>query len=258
MPHTDERKIGTAKAQGELVIIGWVFPRGYTGPIAIVREGLYILLAVIQLQRNGMGVQFPIYSTLCILTLMSGKDEVIFAEIEQRVPTQLYFIDIRKLMASYMHEYVAQSDDIPIITQGLILGSNVAHLLKSSPVEETIIVQPPTTRRKRQPTADMLFRVWGLHERMNHINLTTLALMVEKKLLGETEATAAEIILVRDHQQCFSCALAKWRALPLTKSSGIRPNIIGRTWSMDYTGPYATKAIGGFSGKFIFVMACHG
>ena len=83
-----------------------VFPKGYTGPIAIVREGTYMLLAVIQLQQNGMGVQFPIYSTLCMLTHMSGNEEAVFAEIVQSFPLQLYFIDIYniyicKLMTSY-------------------------------------------------------------------------------------------------------------------------------------------------------------
>ena len=69
------------------------------------------------------------------------------------------------------------------MAQGLILGGNLGHVSKLAPVVVPIIVQLPTTPRKRQPTADLLFRVWGLHERMNHINLTTLALMVEKRLL---------------------------------------------------------------------------
>ena len=55
VPHTDKRGIGTAKSNGVLVIIGWIFPSGYTGPIAIVKEAAFTLLAVINLQRNGMG-----------------------------------------------------------------------------------------------------------------------------------------------------------------------------------------------------------
>lgn len=257
MPHTDGRSIGTAKAQGELVIVGWIFPTGYTGPIAIVRDGVFILLSVTQLQQNGMSVQFPSYSNSCILQLKSGDTESVYAEVEQCAPTNLYFIDIRKLLASYMPEYVRQPNDMLMLAQEIYLNDNEAYLANASPVESDKIVPLPGARRKRQPTTDILFRVWRLHERMNHVNLTTLAYMVDKKLLGEAEVTAAEIILVRDHQQCFSCALAKWRALPETTSSGIRPNIIGRTWSMDYKGPYKTKAIGGFTGKFIFVcLAC--
>ena len=62
-----------------------------------------------------------------------------------------------------------------------------------------------------------------------------------------------EILLVKMHQDCVSCMLAKTRAISATPSSGIRCNIIGSSWSMDYQGPYATPAIGGYTGRFLFV-----
>jgi len=66
-PHPDKRGIGTAKSDGVLTILGWIFPSGYTGPIAIVQEAAFTLLAVINLQRNGMGVDFPNDETSCHL-----------------------------------------------------------------------------------------------------------------------------------------------------------------------------------------------
>ena len=67
IPHTDKRGIGTSKFNGILTIIGWIFPSGYTGPIAIVKEAAFTLLAVINLQRNGMGVGFPCDELSCVL-----------------------------------------------------------------------------------------------------------------------------------------------------------------------------------------------
>jgi hypothetical protein len=49
IPHPDKRGIGTAKSNGILTIIGWIFPSGYTGPIAIEQEAAFTLLAVINL-----------------------------------------------------------------------------------------------------------------------------------------------------------------------------------------------------------------
>ena len=67
IPPADRRGIGTAKSDGILTIIGWIFPSGYTGPIAIVKEAAFTLLAVTNLQRNGMGVNFPHDEPKCIL-----------------------------------------------------------------------------------------------------------------------------------------------------------------------------------------------
>ena len=59
IPHTDGRKIGTADAEGTMEILGWIFPRGFTGPIAIVRKAAWTLLSVGELQSHGIGVNFP-------------------------------------------------------------------------------------------------------------------------------------------------------------------------------------------------------
>ena len=93
---------------------------------------------------------------------------------------------------------------------------------------------------------------------MNHASLTTLATMVSKNTLQHSACTEEEILLVRDHQDCLACSLAKAKAIRSYPSSGIRPNIIGRCWSMDYQGPYAVPAIGGYTGKFLFVEMSRG
>ena len=63
--------------------------------------------------------------------------------------------------------------------------------------------------KKRKPTADVLFRVWGLHERTGHVALYQLAAMIMAGHLHNAEATGAEVLLVAGHQQCFACAIAK-------------------------------------------------
>ena len=51
-PPTDDRKIGTAeKSQHQLVILGWVYLSGYTGPIAIVNSG-FLLLSTCQCKKE--------------------------------------------------------------------------------------------------------------------------------------------------------------------------------------------------------------
>ena len=50
VPHNDSRCIGTAHTESKLVISGWIFPVGFTGPI---------LISTVQLQRHGVGVYRP-------------------------------------------------------------------------------------------------------------------------------------------------------------------------------------------------------
>jgi len=247
VPHSDSRKIGTAKEADLLVILGWIFPYGVTGPIAIVDECPYILLAVIQLQAHGMGILFPekefgINSAVCILT----RGGVVFAELEQSSSTNLYFIDLRKLLDDYVPTYVAQSNDETSVEMGQ-LGGNLGYVVASTEV------QAPTSVRKRIPTWDISFRVWRGHRNANHMSLTTMGHMMKHGLLHNVDFTYSELMLVRDHQHCLACALAKWKELDSNLGSGMRINVIGHSWSMDYKGPYQTKAIGGFNGKFIFV-----
>ena len=79
--HTDGRKIGTAHTEGELTILGWIFPGGYVGKIALIddNDAAFILLSTGQLQINGMGSEFPRNSNRCILTTRHG----VFAELTQ-------------------------------------------------------------------------------------------------------------------------------------------------------------------------------
>lgn len=100
--------------------------------------------------------------------------------------------------------------------------------------------------------------MWRLHNSCNHTPLITLGYMLKHGLLRNVEVTYEEVILVADHQQCLACALAKWKELDKSLGSGIRMNIVGHSWSMDYQGPYHTPAIGGYTGKIIFVELSSG
>ena len=104
IPHPDKRGIGTAKSDGILTIIGWIFPSGYTGPIAILQEAAFTLLAVINLQRNGMGVDFPHGETSCHLY----TEHSTFATLQRNQEQDLYFIDINKLMSTCLRTYLNQ------------------------------------------------------------------------------------------------------------------------------------------------------
>ena len=84
-------------------------------------------------------------------------------------------------------------------------------------------------------------------KRFNHTSLATLAQMVKENLIGEVNTTYQEINLVADHQDCYACALRKWRALSKTVNSKLRPTLIGKSWSMDYKGPYAILSLGGYN-----------
>ena len=252
VPHKDSRKIGTAKESDSLEILGWIFPYGVTGPIAIVENCSYILLAVIQLQNHGMSVIFPekecdASATKCIL----ARGEQIFAELDQSVVTNLYFIDLRKLMDNYVPILVEQSVDEHHV-ENVQLGGGLGYIANPN------VVQAPSSGRKRVPTWDSSFRVWRGHGNANHMSLTTMGHMMKHGLLQNVDFTYEELMLVRDHQHCLACALAKWKELNASLGSGMRINIVGHSWSMDYKGPYKTKAIGGFTGKFIFVELSSG
>ena len=49
-PPIDDRMIGTAGGDIKLVILGWIYPEGYTGPIAMVKDAAFLLLSVGQMQ----------------------------------------------------------------------------------------------------------------------------------------------------------------------------------------------------------------
>ena len=72
IPHIDGRRIGTADSAGSLDIVGWIFPRGYTGPIALVMRAAWMLLSTVQMQQNGMGCHCPPERTICQHTVMEN------------------------------------------------------------------------------------------------------------------------------------------------------------------------------------------
>jgi len=76
--------------------------------------------------------------------------------------------------------------------------------------------------------------------------------------IKNSTCTEEEILRVRDHQHCICSLIAKAKALTAVPPSGIRPNVIGRSWTMDYQGPYALPAIGGYTGRFLFVERSRG
>ena len=261
VPHIDGRKIGTADTEGHMVIVGWIFPCGFTGPIALVEKAAFILLSVIQLQKNGMGVHCPPERPICILTMMDNEDEVVFIEIYQSAPTNLYFVDINKLIDGYMPEYVPQVGDIT--GPDTVLGGD-AGLLVLPIVAVGKVCQPLCSysafsrKRKRHLTMDIIFRVWNMHMSMNHVSLTTIAFMLKMGTLQNASCTEQEVLLVRDHQDCVACMLAKAKAITAVPSSGIRCNITGKSWSMDYQGPFRVAAIGGYTGRFLFIERSRG
>jgi len=270
MPHTSGRKIGTADTEGEMEIVGWIFPRGYTGPIAMVTKAAYTLLSVIQLQRNGMGVYCPPDRPVCVLTIFDNMTEIIFIELTQSAPTNLFFVDIRKLISGYFPEYIQPLERINQGEGSTLTRSSAGITEMKCLLSEQLELAPEAGRYKEKRihdvhkkrstrlTLDIIFRVWNLHNNMNHVALSTIAYMLKMGTLKNATCTQEEVILVRDHQHCLACMLAKAKAIDKTPSSGIRPNIIGRSWSMDYQGPYRTLAIGGYSGRYLFVERSRG
>ena len=73
---------------------------------------------------------------------------------------------MRKLLGSHQPEVVPRRRDLP---------SSVAHRNYRHKVGNAALVTAPAAPRKSSPTAEVVFRVWKLHERMNHISLTVLA-----------------------------------------------------------------------------------
>ena len=54
-------------------IVGWIFPGGFIGAIALVGKAAYTLLSVTELQKNWMGVHCPPGRSLCTLTVMEEE-----------------------------------------------------------------------------------------------------------------------------------------------------------------------------------------
>jgi hypothetical protein len=229
VPHTDGRKIGTADSEGQMEIVGWIFPGGFIGAIALVGKAAYTLLSVTELQKNWMGVHCPPGRSLCTITVMEEDREVVYIEIVQSAPTNLYFVDLRKLLDDYQPEYVQQPEDV--LGAGTVMGGCAGTLevteknndevsgemsrSKHQPETAAPTVQrvssmggrsvshampkPKTVHQGapkkclKTPTLDVAFRVWSQHLRMNHVSLLTMSDMIHHNTLHNTICTSAEI-----------------------------------------------------------------
>ena len=251
-PPLDDRTIGTAEKSGhQLVIVGWIYPRGFTGPIALVETG-FLLLSTCQMQCRGMSTEFPMFDTVCHLSTCDGW----FATLDQCVVTRLYYIDVRCLLNDTMVPYVKQVGDVPLSVETLHSGWAGCILIAAA---NDLVVDSHSRHRntKRRLASSTILKVWRIHRLLHHAKLETIANDIESGLIINADVAPADIRLVAAEQDCFSCALSKWNKLKSTVPSGVRSNIIGQWWSMDYNGPYSVLANGGFSGEFIAVeLSC--
>jgi hypothetical protein len=114
------------------------------------------------------------------------------------------------------------------------------------------------SQRKLQPNNELSKRVWQFHRGMFHTSLRKLAQMIRSNLISNAPCTVEEINLVMNHQQCPACMLAKTNKRITNPGSGLRSLNVGEIWSEDYQGPFATPAIGGYTGRYIFVECTTG
>ena len=236
MPHTDGRRVGTADQKGSLAIQGWVDLPGYIGRVAVCSAVKFIIIAACQLQANGLGMDIRPDTSICELYTTEGS----FAILEQCVTTHLYYIDLRLLMNT-------PASLSTVLLEGCTLDSTYQVLSVSTSVE-----------KRRKPSGSLSFRVFRFHRRFKHVPFSTLSRMLRNGLIIRADVTADEVDLVSSHQECMPCALARWKKLNETPSSGLRPLRPGQTWSSDYQGPYAVEAVGGFTGMFTFVCLSTG
>ena len=165
-PPTDVRKIGTADKAGQLVISGWMYLEGYTGPIAIVEGAAFLLLSTSQMQKHGMGVEFPADQMVCHLSTKDGW----FVTLEQCCQTRLYFIDVRRLWAAYCTPYIRQPGDAVLGPDSIQGGwAGCVSIAANS------LVVAPSSKHKRGVPASVIFRVWKLHKRLYHANMDVVA-----------------------------------------------------------------------------------
>ena len=241
-PHLDTRTIGTANSDGILNILGWIFinDKGYTGPIAIVDKGTHLLLSTRCMQDRGMTTTFPLYTTLCELSTVNG----LFKIIERCNKTQLYFIDVRLLLEDYMTPFVRQFNDSLLCLESLVGGWAGTILFEANG-----IMKPQTRRISPLIRA----KVWELHKKLLHPNMLTVAADIDAGRIINASVTPADIRSVVTREHCLACAMSKWNRLLRRISTNIKNTRIGHTWSMDYIGPYATVANGGFTGEFVCI-----
>lgn len=240
MPHTDGRRVGTADQMGSLEIHGWIDLGGYIGYAAVCSAVGFIIVASCQLQSHQIGLDFYSCGPVCELYTPDGS----LAILNQCPQTRLYYCDLWILLVQPRCLFIPIEKDVKPETH--YYGLSV------------VTTEAVTSGRKRKPTTSMSFRVWRVHRRFKHVPLRTLSNMLRRGLIINCDVTPAEIDLVSSHQDCMACALARWKKLDEEPSSGIRPLLPGQAWSVDYQGPYAVAAVGGFTGMFMFVCLSTG
>ena len=229
--------IRTADVNSTLEIYGWIDIGGYIGNMAVVKSAMCSLLSTSVMQRRGMGTNFPDSQSCC--SLYNKEDE--FMSMLQCPVTHLYYVNLMAFLPKSLSN----------VAKVTLLGGGCGVLAVQTGV--VTVDTFPLVKRKKKPTHDMAFRVWRLHRRLFHTALGTILAMAMAGLLGELDVEPWEIALVRDHQDCYACALAKWNRLSEVPSSGLHQLIAGSEWSGDIEGIYATKAIGGYCYKATFV-----
>ena len=163
IPPTDGRSIGTADQDGILPILYWVDLGGYIGLAAVSDKVSFIIVSVSQLQKRGLGVNFPIDECVCELYHQHGVLDI----VQQCTQTLLYYVDIMSLMGpagGHAVPYVATDLDVAMNSSALLGGwAGISLFSKGAGLHS---IDPPRSSTKKKPTHDMTFRVWGFHRRM--------------------------------------------------------------------------------------------
>jgi len=215
--------IATAEDGGVIKVIGRIDMAGNIGMMYVVDKATHNLISVARMQSLGVRVEFP--ARMKVMILSDSKQSI---EIQQDNKTGMYFVSL--------------DDDI-------LTGKSIA---MSSEIKESKI-------GKRKPPIELSKKVFDLHKGSNHVlSLRKMATMIRDGLLMGTDITAAEVELVNQHQHCYACAMSKWNKLTIPRGSGFKTMIVGRDWSMDYSGPFNPVAIGGYNGRMTFVESTVG
>jgi len=241
-----------------MIIKNWIIMNGCIDKIAYTENARINLIATHQLNIAGVGVKFPCeINGLCEIFT---KDSIIF-KVNKNIKDNLFYVNIFKLHNSYVNHLNLQCNynynkccygDAGIYNLN-DLNFSILNCLFVNNSNTKELIKAPDSKRKQKPTHDIIFRVWNLHQRLYHASLERIASDLRSGLLLDANVTVQEVESVMQHQQCISCALAKWNKSPNSVGSGIRMNIRGNSWSLDYKGPYKIKAIGGYTGKVTIV-----
>ena len=164
------------------------------------------MFSIGEMQLRGMGSDFQADSMMCRLYTVEETKMM----VPQCTATKLYFVDIVKFLN------LSPSSTTPVMLQGGWRGA----LIKT-------VASPPRVRRRTKPSHDTIFRVWRVHRRMLHIPLRVLAVMHRAGMLGKLDVTVEELYMVDAHQDCYACALSKWRRLSDEPSAGPHIYYIG-------------------------------